>query len=567
MALGFIFTLPLIATVMIAFILAYSASKSVLSIKWPFILSMAGIISSTMAFSLEMSSHDLGEMVFWNNIEYVYAVFAAPLFLVLILGYVGMDKWLNLRRTALLSFVPLTTLLLLWTNDLHHLVYLGVSKVGWGEVSVMAVTYGPWFWVHVVYTVVLIITASALCLKSLGTTCKAQRNQIFGVLLAGMIPTAAILLGFTHIFQIPTTYMLTMGFLVTSIVVFICSFRLEMFDVNPLPFDAMISNIQDSTVVLDIKDRIVFLNPPAEIMMGSASREALGRPVSEMLPFLPGAMSSWEEGKSEELIHRIGTEKRCYDIRASTIRNSSGTATGRLLVLRDITEEKKTSEALRTANSKLMLLSSITRHDILNQLSIIRGYGDLIEMGEVKQSDLGKFINTMVASAATIEKQVLFTREYQDLGVKEPEWQSLELVLARAKSIGPTPPSKVEVDVGGVEIYADRMLEKVFHNLIHNSAKHGQNVKNIKVVSVPCGPDLQIIYEDDGVGISPERKDSIFQQGSINSRIGLFMSKQILDITDISIAEQGQAGKGVRFVLTVPNGGWRFHECSLIHTL
>jgi PAS domain S-box-containing protein len=557
MALGFIFTLPLIATVMIAFFLAYSAAKSVLPIKWPFILSMVGIISGTVAFSLEMSSKDLADMIFWNNIEYIYAVFAAPLYLVLIIDYVGQDKWLNLRRAILLSFIPVTTLILLWTNDLHHLVYSSVSIVGWGDVWVMSVSYGPWFWVHMVYAVVLIITAIALCLKSIGTTCRTQRNQIFGVVLAGVIPTAAILFGFTQIFAMPTSYMLTVGFMLTSIIVFICSFRLEMFEINPLAFDTMMSNIQDSTVVLDIKGRIVFLNPPAQRMIGGGKREGLGRSVSEALPFLSEVLATIEDGKAEQVVQRNGTEKRHYDVRASTIRNGSGTATGRLIVLRDVTEERRTSDALSTANSKLMLLSSITRHDILNQLSVIRGYGDLIKTGEVKQSDIGRFVTTMVASAASIEEQVRFTKEYQDLGVMEPEWQSLELVLARARSIGPSPPSQVIVQVGKVEIFADRMLEKVFHNLIHNSAKHGQGVQRISITSVPCGSDLTIVYEDDGVGILPERKGTIFQEGSINSRIGLFMSKQILAITDISISERGQAGSGVRFVMTVPGGGWR----------
>ncbi|HEY3420677.1 MAG TPA: histidine kinase N-terminal 7TM domain-containing protein [Methanomassiliicoccales archaeon] len=557
MALGFIFTLPLIATVMIAFFLAYSASKSALPIKWPFILSMAGLILATTAFTLEMSSQKIEEMIFWNNVEYLYVVFAAPLYLVLIIDYVGMEKWLDLRKAILLSLIPVATLIFLWTNDLHHLIYTSISSVKWGEASVMSVSYGPWFWIHIVYVVILVIAAIALCLKSLGTTCRTQRYQILGVVLSGLIPTAAIMVGLTESIHMPTSYILIIGFMLTSIIVFICSFRLEMFDINPLAFDTIISNIQDCTVVLDIKGRIIFLNPQAQKMIVSDPKESLGKPISEALPFLSDLLVTLEDGKPEELVHRIGTERQNYDVRASTIRNSSGTVIGRMLVLRDVTEERKTSDALRTANSKLMLLSSITRHDILNQLSVIRGYGDLIGMGDVRQTDVSRFVHTMVASAASIEKQVLFTREYQDLGVKEPEWQNLELVLARAKSLGPTAPSQVNVQVGKVEIFADRMLEKVFHNLIHNSAKHGQKVQRISIWSEPCGSDLHIIYEDDGVGISIDRKASIFQDGRVDSGIGLLMSRQILAITDISIEEQGQTGNGARFLLTVPDGGWR----------
>jgi hypothetical protein len=141
-------------------------------------LSLAGIITSTVAFSLEMSSGNLADKVLWNDVEYVYSVFAAPLYLVLILQYVGMDKWMNLRRALLLSTIPLVTLVLLWTNDVHHLVYSSVTTAQWGDLSVLSVSYGPWFWLHIVYVVILITTAIALCLKSLGTTSNTQRYQV-----------------------------------------------------------------------------------------------------------------------------------------------------------------------------------------------------------------------------------------------------------------------------------------------------------------------------------------------------------------------------------------------------
>ena len=154
-----------------------------------------------------------------------------------------------------------------------------------------------------------------------------------------------------------------------------------------------------------------------------------------------------------------------------------------------------------------------------------------------------------------IKSQVEFTRVYQNLGTKEPEWQKPGKILS---SVPHTDAIIIRSELGDLEVFADLMLEKVFQNLIDNSLRHGGNVSEIRVQS-RTGPDgLTIIFEDNGIGIPGKEKEKIFGRGyGKNTGLGLFLAREILGITGITIRETGEAGKGARFEILVPENAFR----------
>ena len=104
-------------------------------------------------------------------------------------------------------------------------------------------------------------------------------------------------------------------------------------------------------------------------------------------------------------------------------------------------------------------------------------------------------------------------------------------------------------------IYADPLIEKVFSNLIENAVRYGGKISSVRF-SFEQDKDLsKIICEDDGRGIAEEEKDKIFlfQYGK-NTGQGLFLSKEILAITGISIEETGIPDKGARLEIICPVG-------------
>ena len=229
----------------------------------------------------------------------------------------------------------------------------------------------------------------------------------------------------------------------------------------------------------------------------------------------------------------------------------------------DITERIMAEEALRTANRKLNLLSSITRHDILNKTTIIDSNLILIRrMGGVTPEGEG-YLNKIGMASKDIQSQIIFSRVYQDLGNTEARWQDMQKIISGAQV-----PETIQYDANlkGIEIYADPMLEKVFFNLFDNSLRHGQTVSRIGTSSVESEKGLTILFDDDGIGIADEEKERIFERGyGKNTGLGLFLSREILAITGIGISETGVPGKGARFELSVPKGVYRLQESGKSH--
>jgi PAS domain S-box-containing protein len=230
-----------------------------------------------------------------------------------------------------------------------------------------------------------------------------------------------------------------------------------------------------------------------------------------------------------------------------------------LNLLMDITERKRTEDALQEANRKLNLLSSITRHDIKNQLMATEGSLTLLKMKQPVIASNDDLLRAEVA-VKRISSMINFTKEYEDIGVQTPTWQDIQKLVKKGADdvvLGSIKMSN-EVPIGN-EVFADPLIAKVFHNLIDNAVRHGGNVTTIHFFLEEHDGVQAIVCEDDGVGVPTEMRENIFTRSSGKSHgYGLFFSREILAITGLTILENGEPGKGARFEITVPAGAWRY---------
>jgi signal transduction histidine kinase len=124
--------------------------------------------------------------------------------------------------------------------------------------------------------------------------------------------------------------------------------------------------------------------------------------------------------------------------------------------------------------------------------------------------------------------------------------------------------TRVNMQIGELELYADPMIDKALSNLIENSILHGERVKSITIRYQEEGCDLRMYIEDDGIGIAEGEKEMIFRRGyGKHAGLGLNLAREILGITGMSIKEIGQPGQGARFEILVPSGRYRFREPEL----
>jgi PAS domain S-box-containing protein len=262
----------------------------------------------------------------------------------------------------------------------------------------------------------------------------------------------------------------------------------------------------------------------------------------------------------EEVVWNVEGSAHTFSLVKVPLRNSSGKVFGICGIARDTTERRKVEKALKDANESLNLLSSITRHDVLNQLMVIRGYSDLVRTA-LKDPKLLDYMDKVERATRNIRQQILFTRDFQKLGVAEPKWQLVEEILDKSLTSLEVDRLDISVDLGGLELLADPMLEKVFYNYLDNTLRHGEKVSHVTVSCNRQGDDLLLVYQDDGQGVKPEEKQRIFDRGfGKNTGLGLFLVRLILNVTGIQVREVGEYGKGVRFEMIVPDGAYRFGE-------
>ena len=224
---------------------------------------------------------------------------------------------------------------------------------------------------------------------------------------------------------------------------------------------------------------------------------------------------------------------------------------------REITERRRVEAALSQANKKLNLLSSITRHDMKNILMAIRGYNE-IAMQDSTDEIFQEYLLKEKDLFARLANQLEFTRLYDELGTYGAIWKPLreitDIVFPESNRI----PVTVTDEVKQYEIFTDPLIEKVFYNLFENSVRHGGKVTSISVTASRTDAGLRILIQDNGSGISDEDKEQIFTRGfGKNTGLGLFLVREILSITGISIVETGHQGEGACFELLVPPENFR----------
>ncbi len=226
----------------------------------------------------------------------------------------------------------------------------------------------------------------------------------------------------------------------------------------------------------------------------------------------------------------------------------------------DITERKQLEISLREALQKLKVLTGITRHDVVNDLPAITLSLEIVLDAEDEETK-HKYLFNALESAKILEKTINFTREYEDFGSLSGKWYKLLEILSAAKSGVTLGDIIVELRLSSeVEIFSDPIIKKVFTTLLENSVRHGgEKISEIRVFTQEKESNLVIVYEDNGMGIPRYEKDRIFDHGfGKHTGIGLFLAREILSITGLSIKECGVEGKGVRFEILVPNGGFRY---------
>jgi len=311
----------------------------------------------SLTYGLEVASTDSAGMRFWLRIEYVGIVAVPVLWLLFAAQYAGKAIWLTPRRVLLAFFVPLITVLLVATNELHHLYYLSTTLDSSGALPVLALTSGPAYWLHIAYSYLCLFGGMLLILSVWMRSAPIYRRQAGVMLLGATIPFAVNVLDVSDISLFVHLDMTPFAFTVTGLVVAFGLLRYKLFDLMPLARNTILESLEDGIAVVDEGHRVVEMNPAAQRMFGFKGETPIGRPIETVLGDVPEIMELVASG---ETCNRqvVLKQKPLYvlDVRYSPVHQGTGTYLGGMMVLRDVTHAKEAEEALRKSNERLELL-------------------------------------------------------------------------------------------------------------------------------------------------------------------------------------------------------------------
>lgn len=244
-------------------------------------------------------------------------------------------------------------------------------------------------------------------------------------------------------------------------------------------------------------------------------------------------------------IHRDGTP---FSAEISLNAVAIGGKPSILSVIRDVSDSRQAERALRLARKKLHMMNNVSRHEIRDTIAglLKRAEKAEIEPDRDKRNTLLRDVRTDIHQ---LQRQIQFTEEYEEIGIHPPRWLALRQMIHSLKNL------EVTIDPGldAYEVFADPLIGKVFRYLAENTVRHGIRATEIRFRAERLKNSLIITVEDNGTGIPDERKVKIFEwRAGDRTGMGLFLVREILAITGISITETGTPGKGARFEILVP---------------
>jgi diguanylate cyclase (GGDEF)-like protein/PAS domain S-box-containing protein len=346
-------------------------------------LLMLGLAEWESTSAIAAFTPDLPSKVLWAKIQYLGISSVPVLWLLLALRFT--QRTIGPRRLLALLVVPLATVALASTNEAHHLIWSQVDLTETVIGTRARFSYGPAFWAAAVYNYALLALSTAALVGSLARIAPLYQAQTL-LLLAGLaLPWIANAAYLTRLAPLDLT---PVGMTLSGLLCWWAFYRVRFLELAPVARDVAFVHSPDAALVLSARDQVVDVNPAAERLFGQPSQALIGRAGEALL----GSATLVDEDGGRAVL-RIG-ERTC-EVQSVALRNQRGGATGRLVLLRDVTLQKQTEEAL------------VAERDFARQVMDAMGQGLLV----LDERGRCEYVNPMVADLLGMQPRHLLGRE------------------------------------------------------------------------------------------------------------------------------------------------------------
>lgn len=497
---------------------------------------------------LKIAQSGIETMTLWSSVALSLSAVVPPAWLVFTVEYTGHDRRIPAWFYPGLLVEPLLFWALVWTNADHSLVWSGAERITYGGFDGLALEFGLAFWGHQAYSYLLLAVGALVLVQMLLRTNQLYRLRGTALLVAITLPLALNALysfGLVPAGIDPSG----IGYILTALVLAVTVFEAELEGVAPatreLGREAVLTELDDAILILNNDDRLVDTNPAGERLLGRSVEDVLGQEISALEPAL-GELLDGDTSQSQIKLDRAG-RRRYYDVRTSSLTEGYGMIAGQVLSLRDVTGRRQREQRLDVLNRML-------RHNIRNELNLVRGKIELAETnieGKEPQSHLDDATTAVDGIVARSNKlgrlsKMLDSEQRDRIDI------ATELRGERANGGLTFDGGTVEFDLPDqLVVSGGSALVAAFEELLSNAIQHNDSTAPRAVLRVDADTtddDLVVIQvSDNGPGIERQELQTL-QSGretalQHSSGVGLWLASWVVERAGGTISfENGDNG-------------------------
>lgn len=420
----------------------------------------------------------------WVKIEYIFIICLPVCWFVFTATYTGRQSYIKPRFLLFLIIIPVITLVLVWTNQMHNLVWQGYTVASVNDLSLVATDKNIWFWIHSVYSYLLLFSGTYFLLYHFISADNIHRRQAGSLLIGALIPWVSniiflILSGKMKLTIDPTP----LSFCLTGIIFFFSITQLRLLDLLPIARDAIIRSMDDSVFVLDIGNRVVDSNPAAIGLIsaiGVPEQNLIGSPIDRVLPQVADILTGITD-RNLTLQFDFTCEQESgthyFSASLSPVKDSIQQK-GNLLIIRDATrqvlsdeierekvrleievrERARTENILRESEERYRTIfeSANDIHIIIDRAGYILDINERVHdvIGYERGDFIGQHINDFIPMIP-IDMQTKFQNFFTNVSAGETEQPLVVTIYKRDRTAS-------EIEFNAVPIFKDNKVHSVF---------------------------------------------------------------------------------------------------------
>lgn len=509
-----------------------------------------GAYAAVMA--LEAAAVEPATRIAWFKLRTICMMPAITCGTCFVLEYAYPGRWLTRRNLTLFALPPLLLLLVIVAGD-ARLIWRRLEIDAGGIVVPYRAALGEVLWVYGLGLV--LVNAAALLWLFMRSP---QHRWPAAIMLFGQAAGRGLFaIDSLHLSPLLPSFDWTIpAGLISSVTYAIALFGFRIFDPIALARQTAIEQLGSGMLVLDAQDRVASMNPAAERILGVPAARARGQPVRQLLP----AYAVGPGGRETELSLGAGE----YTLAVSPLRDGRGLEAGRLLLLHDVTEQRRTQAHILDQQRTLATLQERDRlarelHDGLAQaLAAAHLQAStakrLLARGDTASVDecLDNLADTTLHAEADVREYLLAAKT--GLSDGRPFFGALRDYLARFTrqyglpvELAVSPELNAQEPAPAAAVQTLRIVQEGLSNVRKHARAHSAQVSFTLSDTL-----VRVVVADDGQGFDPAVATAAQEAG-----FGLRSMRERAEALGGALQIVSQPGRGTQVVAEVPESVWR----------